>query len=193
VPVRVDSALYLRLCSQTISPSLPGLTLIGSPICRLTSVALRLVAVPSRGADKGRARRDRGWLVSAPPLAVGVRQTTSFSLPVATSKTNPRTESLSGERTRLDPGDELDIRVPARAGASCRRHNPQARGTLPAPGSVRTNRYTRSSTPWAGLWSPTSTVQRLPGAWAGSDEIVSLARERGIPVYMDVADVPTAS
>jgi hypothetical protein len=33
----------------------------------------------------------------------------------------------------------------------------------------------------------------LPGAWAGCDEMVSLARERGIPVYPDVAVVPTAS
>jgi hypothetical protein len=36
-------------------------------------------------------------------------------------------------------------------------------------------------------------VLRLPGAWAGCDEMVSLARERGIPVYPDVAVVPTAS
>jgi hypothetical protein len=36
-------------------------------------------------------------------------------------------------------------------------------------------------------------VLRLPGAWAGSEEMVSLARERGIPVYADVADAPTAS
>jgi hypothetical protein len=33
-------------------------------------------------------------------------------------------------------------------------------------------------------------VLRLPGASAGSDEMVALARERGIPVYTDVADVP---
>jgi hypothetical protein len=35
-------------------------------------------------------------------------------------------------------------------------------------------------------------VLRLPGASAGSDEMVSLARARGIPVYTDVADVPAA-
>ena len=33
-------------------------------------------------------------------------------------------------------------------------------------------------------------VLRLPGASAGSDEMVALARERGIPVYTDVTDVP---
>jgi hypothetical protein len=36
-------------------------------------------------------------------------------------------------------------------------------------------------------------VLRLPGASAGSDEMVSLAEARGIPVYTDVADVPAAS
>jgi hypothetical protein len=36
-------------------------------------------------------------------------------------------------------------------------------------------------------------VLRLPGASAGSDEMVELARARGIPVYTDVADVPAAS
>jgi hypothetical protein len=35
-------------------------------------------------------------------------------------------------------------------------------------------------------------VLRLPGASAGSDEMVSLAEARGIPVYSDVADVPGA-
>jgi non-ribosomal peptide synthetase component F len=35
-------------------------------------------------------------------------------------------------------------------------------------------------------------VLRLPGASAGSDEMVELARARGIPVYTDVADVPAA-
>ena len=35
-------------------------------------------------------------------------------------------------------------------------------------------------------------VLRLPGASAGSDEMVELARARGIPVYTDVADVPPA-
>jgi hypothetical protein len=48
---------------------------------------------------------------------------------------------------------------------------------------------TRSSSPWGGRWSPhVDAVLRLPGA-----EMVSLARERGIPVYPDVAIVPTAS
>lgn len=36
-------------------------------------------------------------------------------------------------------------------------------------------------------------VLRLPGASAGSDEMVALARERGIPVYTGLADVPAAS
>jgi hypothetical protein len=36
-------------------------------------------------------------------------------------------------------------------------------------------------------------VLRLPGASAGSDEMVSLAEARGIPVYTDVTDVPAAS
>jgi hypothetical protein len=36
-------------------------------------------------------------------------------------------------------------------------------------------------------------VLRLPGASAGSDEMVELARTRGIAVYTDVADVPAAS
>jgi ABC-type sugar transport system substrate-binding protein len=35
-------------------------------------------------------------------------------------------------------------------------------------------------------------VLRLPRASAGSDEMVELARARGIPVYTDVADVPAA-
>ena len=35
-------------------------------------------------------------------------------------------------------------------------------------------------------------VLRLPGASAGSDEMVELARARGIPVHTDVADVPAA-
>ena len=35
-------------------------------------------------------------------------------------------------------------------------------------------------------------VLRLPGDSAGSDEMVELARARGIPVYTDVADVPAA-
>jgi hypothetical protein len=35
-------------------------------------------------------------------------------------------------------------------------------------------------------------VLRLPGASAGSDEMVELARARGIPVYTDVAEVPAA-
>jgi len=35
-------------------------------------------------------------------------------------------------------------------------------------------------------------VLRLPGASAGSDEMVELARARGIPVYTAVADVPAA-
>ena len=35
-------------------------------------------------------------------------------------------------------------------------------------------------------------VLRLPGASAGSDEMVALARERGIPVHSSVADVPPA-
>ncbi|MCZ2859019.1 DUF4406 domain-containing protein [Blastococcus sp. VKM Ac-2987] len=36
-------------------------------------------------------------------------------------------------------------------------------------------------------------VLRLPGASAGSDEMVALARARGIPVYTDVAAVPAAA
>ncbi|MGY1834896.1 DUF4406 domain-containing protein [Blastococcus sp. SYSU DS0510] len=36
-------------------------------------------------------------------------------------------------------------------------------------------------------------VLRLPGASAGSDEMVALARARGIPVYTDVADVPASA
>ena len=36
-------------------------------------------------------------------------------------------------------------------------------------------------------------VLRLPGESAGSDEIVALARARGIPVHTDVADVPAAA
>jgi hypothetical protein len=35
-------------------------------------------------------------------------------------------------------------------------------------------------------------VLRLPGASAGSDEVVSLAEARGIPVWTDAADVPSA-
>jgi hypothetical protein len=35
-------------------------------------------------------------------------------------------------------------------------------------------------------------VLRLPGASAGSDEMVELARARGIPVYTDIVDVPAA-
>ena len=35
-------------------------------------------------------------------------------------------------------------------------------------------------------------VLRLPGASTGSDEMVELARARGIPVYTDAADVPAA-
>jgi hypothetical protein len=35
-------------------------------------------------------------------------------------------------------------------------------------------------------------VLRLPGASAGSDEMVALARARGAAVYTDVADVPPA-
>jgi hypothetical protein len=35
-------------------------------------------------------------------------------------------------------------------------------------------------------------VLRLPGASAGSDEMVELARARGIPVWTDLADVPPA-
>jgi hypothetical protein len=36
-------------------------------------------------------------------------------------------------------------------------------------------------------------VLRLPGASAGSDEMVELARSRGIPVWHDLAEVPPAS
>ena len=36
-------------------------------------------------------------------------------------------------------------------------------------------------------------VLRLPGASAGSDEMVALARARGAAVYTDVADVPPAA
>ncbi|MGY1618933.1 DUF4406 domain-containing protein [Geodermatophilus sp. SYSU D00691] len=36
-------------------------------------------------------------------------------------------------------------------------------------------------------------VLRLPGASVGSDEMVELARARGIPVWTDPADVPGAS
>ncbi|MWB99615.1 DUF4406 domain-containing protein [Agromyces seonyuensis] len=35
-------------------------------------------------------------------------------------------------------------------------------------------------------------VLRLPGASAGADRDVELARERGIPVYTDAADIPRA-
>ncbi|WP_198141493.1 DUF4406 domain-containing protein [Micromonospora sp. ATCC 39149] len=33
-------------------------------------------------------------------------------------------------------------------------------------------------------------VLRLPGASTGADQDVAIARERGVPVYYDVADVP---
>jgi len=33
-------------------------------------------------------------------------------------------------------------------------------------------------------------VLRLPGASTGADQDVAIARERGLPVYYDVADVP---
>jgi len=35
-------------------------------------------------------------------------------------------------------------------------------------------------------------VLRLPGTSTGSDEMVELAHERGIPVYTELADVPPA-
>jgi hypothetical protein len=35
-------------------------------------------------------------------------------------------------------------------------------------------------------------VLRLPGSSAGSDEMVALAQQRGIPVWTDPADVPAA-
>jgi hypothetical protein len=36
-------------------------------------------------------------------------------------------------------------------------------------------------------------VLRLPGASAGSDEMVELARARGIPVWTSIEDVPPAA
>ncbi len=36
-------------------------------------------------------------------------------------------------------------------------------------------------------------VLRLPGVSAGADEDVRIARERGLPVYTDLAQVPRAS
>ncbi len=36
-------------------------------------------------------------------------------------------------------------------------------------------------------------VLRLPGASKGADEDVRLARERGLPVYFDLAEVPLAA
>lgn len=36
-------------------------------------------------------------------------------------------------------------------------------------------------------------VLRLPGASAGADEDVRMARERGLPVYFDLAQVPKAA
>jgi hypothetical protein len=36
-------------------------------------------------------------------------------------------------------------------------------------------------------------VLRLPGASAGADNDVNIARERGIPVYFDVDDIPAAA
>jgi hypothetical protein len=36
-------------------------------------------------------------------------------------------------------------------------------------------------------------VLRLPGASAGADNDVAIARERGLPVYFSIDDVPAAS
>ena len=39
----------------------------------------------------------------------------------------------------------------------------------------------------------TDAVLRLPGASKGADEDVRLARERGLPVYFDISEVPAAA
>ena len=36
-------------------------------------------------------------------------------------------------------------------------------------------------------------VLRLPGQSKGADNDVAIARERGIPVYFDISEVPAAS
>ncbi|MEJ3658639.1 DUF4406 domain-containing protein [Actinomycetes bacterium KLBMP 9759] len=37
-----------------------------------------------------------------------------------------------------------------------------------------------------------TAVLRLPGESTGADQDVAIAKERGIPVYYDVADIPAA-
>jgi hypothetical protein len=53
--------------------------------------------------------------------------------------------------------------------------------------------YEKILHPTAGrLLQICDAVLRLPGASKGADNDVRLARERGIPVYFDMAEVPTA-
>lgn len=44
----------------------------------------------------------------------------------------------------------------------------------------------------ARLLSICDAVLRLPGESRGADNDVRLARERGLPVYFDIADIPNA-
>jgi hypothetical protein len=54
--------------------------------------------------------------------------------------------------------------------------------------------YDRILHPTAGrLLQHCDAVLRLPGDSKGADEDVRVARERGLPVYFDIAEVPAAS
>jgi 3-phosphoglycerate kinase len=54
--------------------------------------------------------------------------------------------------------------------------------------------YDRILHPTAGrLLQHCDAVLRLPGDSKGADEDVRVARERGLPVFFDIAEVPAAS
>ncbi len=54
--------------------------------------------------------------------------------------------------------------------------------------------YERILHPTAGrLLEHCDAVLRLPGASKGADNDVAIARQRGIPVYFDISEVPRAS
>ena len=54
--------------------------------------------------------------------------------------------------------------------------------------------YDRILHPTAGrLLQHCDAVLRLPGDSKGADEDVRVARERGLPVYFDIAEIPAAS
>ena len=54
--------------------------------------------------------------------------------------------------------------------------------------------YDRIRHPTAGrLLHHCDAVLRLPGDSKGADEDVRVARERGLPVYFDIAEIPAAS